>query len=87
MSENKDNGNGRGGVFGTITSVAKRLSAEFIAITLINLVFVGGMLWLFDRQNTSRERVLQPILAACANSVPLEVLKYLEPLTPHVPSP
>jgi hypothetical protein len=74
-----------GGVFGTITSVAKRLSAEFIAIVLVNLIFVAGMLWLSDRQNSSRERVLAPILLACSRSVPIEVLKYLGPLGPPAP--
>jgi hypothetical protein len=38
------------------------------------------MFWLSEKQNASRERVLAPILLACANSVPLEVLKYLGPL-------
>jgi hypothetical protein len=80
MSENGNGRNGGSGVFGTIATVAKRLSAEFIAITLINLVFVGSMIWLSDRQNSSRERVLQPILTACANSVPIEVFKYMAPL-------
>jgi hypothetical protein len=74
-----------GGVFGTITSVAKRLSGELIAITLINLVLFGGILWLADKQNSSRERVLAPILLACSHSVPIEVLKYLAPLGPAAP--
>jgi hypothetical protein len=59
------------------------LSPEFIAVVLLNL----GMLWLFAQQNSARERVLAPILDTCAHSVPIEVLKYLEPMTAKVPAP
>lgn len=87
------NGNGaepnRGVISNVASSVAgvlRRLGPEFIAIVLLNLVFVAGMFWLSDRQAQIRERALTPLLTACANSVPIEVLKYLAPLG-HTPSP
>jgi hypothetical protein len=81
MSE--QNSTDRGGVFGTITAVVARLSPEFIAVVLLNV----GMLWLFAEQNSARERVLAPILDTCAHSVPIEVLKYMEPFSTKAPAP
>jgi hypothetical protein len=74
----KANGNGSG-VFGTIAGTVKRMTPDAVALVVINLVFVGGMFWLSEKQNASRERVLAPILLACANSVPFEALKYMAP--------
>lgn len=72
MSDN--GGNKPGGFFGTLTAAMGRLTPEFIA--LVFLFF--GLIWLFDRQNTARERVLAPLIEQCSQSVPMEVLKYMD---------
>jgi hypothetical protein len=67
----------RAGVLATIGQVAGRLTPEFIGMLVLNAIFILGMLWLFEKQNAARERVLAPLIAACAESVPLEALKLL----------
>jgi hypothetical protein len=74
--ENGKNGNGRG-VFSVATAAIRRLSPDFIAILILNTVILCGLLWLFSKQSDSRERVLAPLLEACAHSVPIEALRML----------
>jgi hypothetical protein len=71
------NGNGRSGFFGVAAQAIRRLSPEFIAILILNIAVLGGLLWLFAKQSDARERVLAPLLEACAHSVPIEALKML----------
>jgi glycopeptide antibiotics resistance protein len=84
MSEMSE-GVGSSGVFGSVTAAVRRLTPEFLALALLNVVFIVALAWLFSRQNDARERVLTPLLTACSHSIPIEVLQYLAPL--GAPSP
>jgi len=70
-------GGEKSGVFGTLSQMMRRLTPEFLGMLMVNTVFVGGMLWLFEKQNATRERVLTPLIASCAESVPLKALDLL----------
>jgi hypothetical protein len=85
MTDEPSNGNGRGGIMRVAGDAVRKLSPENIAILVLNLAIFAGLMWLFAKQSDARERVLAPLLEACAHSVPLEVLKYLAPL--GTPSP
>jgi hypothetical protein len=78
MSEGNGNGS-RGGILGVASAAVRRLTPEFIAILILNVAVLGGLLWLFAKQSDARERVLAPLLEACAHSVPIEALKMLAP--------
>ena len=60
-----------------VSSTLGRLPGEFLGLVLITAVFNLGMIWLFNQQNAARERILGPLVAACADSVPMEALKLL----------
>src|SRR5262249_456451 len=65
------------GVVATIGQAVKRLSPELLCITLMVIALMGGMLWLFDRQSSARERILAPLIEACATSVPMRAIELL----------
>lgn len=65
------------GVFSTIGQAVKRLSPELLCITIMVVALMLGMLWLFDRQSSARERILSPLIEACSHSVPMEAIKLL----------
>jgi hypothetical protein len=85
MTDEPSNGNGRGGILRVAADAVRRLTPENIAVLVLNIAIFGGLLWLFNKQADTRERVLSPLLEACAHSVPLEVLKYLAPLGTPAP--
>jgi len=76
VSQSTGNG-GSGGVWSTVRSTVSRVSPENLAVLVLNMIFVMGLFWLSDKQNSARERVLMPLMAACANSVPMEAIKLL----------
>ena len=69
------------GIVGATAEVANKmvsnLPGQFLALVLMSLLFNLGMIWFFMHETTSRERIFTPVLAACANSVPLEALKVM----------
>jgi hypothetical protein len=53
------------GISGLATKVIGSLPAQFLMLILINMIFIGGLIWFLDRRDSARERMLIPILAAC----------------------
>lgn len=70
---------------GIVSSIASATSAtlntlpgQFLALVLINMLFIGGLLWFLDREEAgrrvfearsldARERLLAPLLKACVD--------------------
>ena len=65
------------GIVGAAAETMARVPPILLGVLLLNVVFVGGLVWLFAQQSASRERALAPLLHACANSVPMDALKLL----------
>ena len=64
------NGNGtRRGVLGSVTALLAALPPSFIALLLINCVFIGFVLWFLDAIAESRLVVMTKILDACLKRV------------------
>jgi hypothetical protein len=53
------------GISGLATKVIGSLPAQFLMLILINMMFIGGLIWFLDRRDDARERMLIPILASC----------------------
>jgi hypothetical protein len=71
--------------------VLQSLPAQFLALVLLNALFVGGIVWFLagvdarrvafeQAESDSRERVLSPVLAACIDG------RELAPPAPRPPS-
>lgn len=73
------------GIAGTVAAVGKdvvhALPAQFLALLLINAVFILTFLWFLDREEAgqrrfeqaqleSRERMMIPLLSACMADLP-----------------
>ena len=65
------------GVFGTLASAIERVPPLVLGLIGLEVVFVLSLTYLFIKQNEARERVLGPLVAACARSVPIEALQML----------
>lgn len=67
------NGNGNGvsrrGLLGTATVLLSALPPTFIALLLINCIFIGFVLWFLDAIAESRLVVMTKILDACLKHV------------------
>jgi hypothetical protein len=59
------------------------LPAQFLCLVVLNMFFIGSVLWFLNRQTESRERVLAPLLKECAESVPIEALRFLQSQGAH----
>ena len=75
---------------GVVSAIATATSAtlttlpgQFLALLLVNIVFIGGMLWFLDREDrarmafeertlASRERMILPLLKACGEYGPVK---------------
>jgi hypothetical protein len=69
------------GVVATVSSgIIKALPGQMLLLLLLNMCWIGSMVWLLQSQNSSRERILGPLLEACSKTIPLEAL-------PHMPRP
>jgi hypothetical protein len=44
------------------------LPGQFLALCLVNVLFVSGLLYFLAHQGEARERVIQTILAACLDA-------------------
>ena len=55
----------RHGIVGLGNKLIGSLPAQFLMLAIINMVFIGSLVWFLDRRDSARERLLTPILAAC----------------------
>lgn len=53
------------GIIGIGNKLVGSLPAQFLLLVLINVIFIGGLLWFLEKRDSARERMLTPILAAC----------------------
>lgn len=69
------------GVIGAVSDTANKLinsvPAQFLVLLVVNAVFILGLLWFLNEQAKSRERVLTPIVMACLQQVPIDVVERL----------
>jgi hypothetical protein len=56
-------------VVGSITDLGRHaltaIPAQFLVLVVLNLAFIGGLLWFLSGQQESRERVIAQIMTAC----------------------
>jgi hypothetical protein len=77
------NGNGHGNpsTLGAVTRTAARvvdnLPGQFLALVLVNTLYILGLLWFLNAQADRRDRNLSPIIASCLKQVPIEVVERL----------
>ena len=75
--------NGEDRANGTIANISSRLitalPANLLIVLLLNVCFLGSLFWLLSAQNSSRERILAPLLDACSKTIPLEGMRYFAP--------
>ena len=69
----------RAGIAQTVARVLSRLDPAFLGLLTVDAVFMLAIVYLFNAQNNSRERVLGPTLQACISSIPLTAIKELRP--------
>jgi hypothetical protein len=55
--------------------VMQTLPGQFLALVLMNSIFIGGLFLFLDRGEDRRERVLAPVLKACAEDVPMATVE------------
>ena len=61
------------GMIANVSSkVIQALPGTMLLVLLLNVAFIGALFYLLLQQNSSRERALIPLLAACTKTVPLE---------------
>jgi len=69
------------GVVGAVehigTSLITTLPAQFLVLIGLNAVFIIGLLWFFNNQLQSRERMFTPLISACVQQVPVSVVDHL----------
>jgi hypothetical protein len=63
------------GVAGAGMQVLQSLPAQFLMLVLLNAIFIGGLLWFLDQRQKSEERIMDPLMTACINQVPAELLQ------------
>ena len=56
------------GLLGLAGKLTTSLPAQFLALLLLNLLVVGGLLWIEDRRADAREHVLIKLLDTCGGS-------------------
>jgi len=66
----------QGIVAGISSKVIQALPGTMLLVLLLNIAFIGALFYLLLQQNSSRERALIPLLAACVKTVPLEAFPY-----------
>lgn len=47
------------------TTMLGTLPGQFLALLIVNVCFVGGLLWFLEAQQASRERVIDTIVRSC----------------------
>lgn len=68
-----------GGIVSSLGSkLITSLPAQFLMLCILNLVFIGGLLWFLDKRDMARERLLSPIVDRCLQEVPVETILKLE---------
>ncbi len=66
----------QGIVAGISSKVIQALPGTMLLVLLLNIAFLGALFYLLVQQNSSRERVLMPLLEACSKTIPLEALPH-----------
>lgn len=59
------NGNGIKEAAKAVTSIATSLPPSFIALLVINTIFIGGLFWFESHQTTARAQVLEHLIESC----------------------
>lgn len=54
-----------GAAINACATVLGTLPGQFLALCLVNVLFVGGLLLFLERQAAGRERVITAIVTAC----------------------
>lgn len=65
------------GVISLGSKLIGSLPAQFLMLCVLNMVFLGGLLWFLDKREEARERVLGPIVERCLQEVPLDAVEKL----------
>ena len=66
----------QGIIAGISSKVIQALPGTMLLVLLLNIAFLGALFYLLVQQNSSRERVLMPLLEACSKTIPLEALPH-----------
>ena len=82
-----NNGSSRAGIVRTVAQVLSRLSPEFLGLLIVDCIFLLSVVWLFERQNAARERVMGPTLQACVSNVPMEAFRLAQQQPPQLTPP
>lgn len=53
------------------------LPAQFLVLVLLNVAFLGFVLWFLQSEDSTHARMIQPILEHCTRSVPIEMVEKL----------
>lgn len=55
----------RESVVGITGKLLGTLPVQFLVLVLLNVLFIGSLLWFLNEREVARERVIGPIIAAC----------------------
>jgi len=74
----------QGWIASVSSKVIQALPGQMLLMLLLNICFIGALFWLLSAQNSSRERLLAPLLEACSKTIPLDALqRFLPPQPPR----
>ncbi|HEX3350568.1 MAG TPA: hypothetical protein VHS58_20960 [Acetobacteraceae bacterium] len=81
MSE-APNGNGNPTAVSAISKATNRVidalqPAQYLALIVLNVLMIGGLLVYMERREARRDEAVSPVIAACMNKVPVEVVEKL----------
>lgn len=63
------------GVISLGSKLISSLPAQFLMLCVLNLVFIGGLLWFLDKRDVAREHVLGPIVDRCLQEIPIDAVE------------
>lgn len=59
------------------SKLLQTLPAQFLVLVVLNVAFLGFVLWFIQSEDATHAKMIQPILEHCTRSVPLEVVEKL----------